>query len=623
MTNVQKKEIWSEEMELNSFYLSSLEEQVRAQMKDSNAMITETESGGRVLLQIDVDRLQQFLDLLQEHKNEDLHKEMCSPQDQLQAHQMKVDKEALQNDVEAIQWMTLNEMNWITEAKTNLELELESELEFERAQTKEHINKHSDEIEKMAAALKLLQNMLDTSRQQVSSLRRRVSSSRADTLHKLQTQDKVNRKRTATLKKTFKDQLESEHLKWKQEKASMLENSNSSEVEKSKNDDLLAAVKKAEQQLESRTIEWEQERTSFKARLEKTCQDLEHAQLKNITAGHTMEKEAVEVSQRNQAFQDQLESEHLKWKQEKASMLENINSLEVEKSKNDDLLAAVKKAEQQLESRTIEWEQERTSFKARLEKTCQDLEHAQLRNITAVHTMEKEAVEVSQRNQAFQDQLESEHLKWKQEKASMLENINSLEVEKKKNDNLLAAVKKAEQQLESRTIEWEQERTSFKARLEKTCQDLEHAQLRNITAVHTMEKEAVEMSERNQAFQDQLEGQRAETIKITRALKETEDLLEKQGLSFQQLTLQLETSCVTKMEAQEEDHNNLLAALQKKFEDESHKWHHINSYLAQTAEQSLEREKEHLNDKTSLLSQLEELQQKTTKKPKKKWYKLF
>ncbi|XP_062422701.1 rho-associated protein kinase 1-like [Pungitius pungitius] len=523
MTNVQKKEMLSEE--LNSFYLSSLEEQVRAQMEDNNAMITETESVGRVLLQIDVDRLQQFLDLLQEHKNGDLHKEMCSPQDQLQAQQMKVDKEALPNDVEAIQSMTFAEMNWITAAKTNLELELESELEFERAQRKEHINKHNDEMEKMAAALKLLQNMLDTSRQQVSCLRRQVGSSRADTLHKLQTQDKVNRKRTACLKKTFKDQLESEHLKWKQEKASMLENSNSPEVEKSNNDDLLAAVKKAEQQLESRTIEWEQERTSFKARLEKTCQDLEHAQLKNITAVHTLEKEAVEMSERNQALQDQLESEHLKWKQEKASMLENSNS--------------------------------------------------------------------------------------------------SKEVEKKKNDDLLAAVKKAEQQLESRTIEWEQERTSFKARLEKTCQDLEHAQLKNITAVHIMEKEAVDMSERNQAFHYQLEEQRAETIKITRALKETEDLLEKQGLSFQQLTSQLETSCVTKMKAQEEDHNNLLAALQKKFEDESDKWHHINSCLAQTAEQTLEREKEHLNDNNSLLSQLEELQQKTTMKPKKKWYKFF
>ncbi|KAL6101052.1 uncharacterized protein ACO6RY_08064 [Pungitius sinensis] len=77
------------------------------------------------------------------------------------------------------------------------------------------------------------------------------------------------------------------------------------------------------------------------------------------------------------------------------------------------------------------------------------------------------------------------------------------------------------------------------------------------------------------------------------------------------------------MEAQEEDHNNnLLAALQK-FEDESHKWHQIHSYLTQTAEELLKREKEHLNDNACLLSQLEELQQKITKKPKKKWYKLF
>ncbi|KAL6115849.1 uncharacterized protein ACO6RY_00604 [Pungitius sinensis] len=593
MTNVQKKEIMSEKMEFNSkvsdppmnFYLSSLEEQVRAQMEDSKAMITETESVGRVLLQIDEGRLQHFVDLLQEHKNgakplqlqikgeegsiqlerelaieraqtRKLHIELTkltealnkqkeaanifqefhniqmtdwkketnsmaatlkTAQDQLQAERMKVDKEPLQNDMEAIRLKTLAKMNCIAKPKTNVELELESQLEIERAQTK----KQRTELTKLKVAFK---NQLE-------------AGNKFLVFHNVQKTNwkKETNSMAATLK-TAQDQLQAERMKVDNE-----------------------AFQKEAEAIRLKTLaelNWiAKAKTNVELELESEL-EIERAQTK---------KQHIELTKLTESLKNQ---------REEANTFQVFHNIQMKKQTN--------------------------SMAATLKTTL----HTQdMINQKLIASLEKK----------FEEQLQSEHLKWKQEKASMLENSNSLEVEKRKNDDLLAA----------RTIEWEQERTSFKARLEKTCQDLEHAQMRNITALHTMEKEAVETLERNQAFQDQLEEQRAETNKITRALKETEDRLEKQSLSFQQLTLQLETSCVTKMKTQEEDPNNLLAALQKKFEDESRKWHQINSSLNETAEQSLEREKELLNDKTCLLSQLEELQQKITKKPKKKWYKLF
>ncbi|XP_034382727.1 troponin T2e, cardiac [Cyclopterus lumpus] len=67
---------WEVEPPMN-FYLSSLEEQVRCDLKNSEATLTQTPSKGRVLLNISEGCLQQILDLLQEKNKRDMQKEMC------------------------------------------------------------------------------------------------------------------------------------------------------------------------------------------------------------------------------------------------------------------------------------------------------------------------------------------------------------------------------------------------------------------------------------------------------------------------------------------------------------------------------------------------------------------
>ncbi|XP_077957927.1 uncharacterized protein LOC144406268 [Gasterosteus aculeatus] len=540
MTNVQQKDTMPEKMEVNSkvvdppmnFYLRSLEEQARVELKDSRAKLTQTESVGRVLLQIDEDRLQQFLDLLQEYRNGDVHKEMCSLKAQLEQARSKIPTSL---DGAA--------MTSFSAAKTNLELK--NDLEIERAQTK----KQHMELTKLSEAL----------RNEQEAVKNLTEDFQAFHMDRMRHQRAETEKMAAALKTALGENVPAQQVTTKQNEMELHKDCKLNQAKQTKAIiELTAALKKSEQDQKNAHRQWQQEKSSL------TCQ-LEKQKVETIKNTEVTDSLLETFRQQTTSLKTQLNS----------SREETLHKLQTQDKINRKLTVALKKT--------------------------------------------------------LEDQLESEHLKWKQEKeclqSAMLKNSFDQNNEKGKNKDLLAAVEKAEQQLESRTIEWEQERTSFKARLEKTCQDLEHAQLRNITAVLAMEKEAVEMFERNQASHNQLEEQRAETNKITRALKKTADLLEKQSFSFQQLTLQLETSCATKLEAQQEDHNNLLAALRKKFEDEREseclQWHETNSFLTQTAEQSLEREKEHLKDKTCLLSQLAELQQQIPKKPKKKWYKLF
>nr|XP_040028721.1 calponin homology domain-containing protein DDB_G0272472-like [Gasterosteus aculeatus aculeatus] len=648
MANVQQKKIMPAEMEFNSkeveapknFYLRSLEEQVRGELEDSKATLTQTESEGRVLLQINKDSLQQFLDILHQHKNGDVHNEICSLKAQLKETATKLQK--VKGDVETSSCAEMQLFKNFCQTKQDEQLDaiiklkaaldkskqdlntqitfakkdketfwnlvkarlaeqtqindntksaydkIQRDLKKERLQWQQERSSLTSQLEKLKAEtnenLKVSKDRLDTCYQEKFGVTAQLKCS----LTKLQTRDNDIKKLTIALKKC-------EYQKACLQSA-QLEKSNSCEVdhdsEKKKNDDLLAAVKKAEQQLESRTVEWQQERSSFKAKLEKSCTDLKHAEQTQI---NNKTKSAFDK------IEQELKKERLQWQQERSSLTSQLEKLKAETNEN------LKVSKDRLDT----CYQEKFGVTAQLKCSLTKLQ-------TRDNDIKKLTIALK---------------KCEYQKACLqsaqLEKSNSCEVdhdsEKKKNDDLLAAVKKAEQQLESRTIEWQQERSSFKAKLEETYTDLEHAKQRNIAAVRTMEKEAATMFERNQASRDELEEQTAETNKIARTLKETEDLLEKQRLRILELTSQLETSkshCVTTLETQKEDHKEVVAALWKKCEDEREnerlEWHQMKSYLLKTTEQSLEREKEMQKDKACLLSQVEDLQRQTIKKPKKK-----
>ncbi|KAK5860155.1 hypothetical protein PBY51_021652 [Eleginops maclovinus] len=74
-----------------NFFLSSLEEQIHVELKDSDARLTQSKSEGRVLLEIQEDLLANFLDGLQERRedvkckpeHQCLQQEICSLKAQL------------------------------------------------------------------------------------------------------------------------------------------------------------------------------------------------------------------------------------------------------------------------------------------------------------------------------------------------------------------------------------------------------------------------------------------------------------------------------------------------------------------------------------------------------------
>lgn len=221
-------------------------------------------------------------------------------------------------------------------------------------------------------------------------------------------------------------------------------------------------------------------------------------------------------------------------------------------------------------------------------------------------------------------QLESERCQWNKEKASLqkllLERntflVADLACEKRKNKELLAAVKKAEQQAESRTIkcqqdtaeqqaknraiEWQQEKSSLKTRLKELKEELHHTKLRHTILVQKREDETALMFEKMSLSQNTLLQQRQETIEITRVLKSTTDQLEKERLHNQELSSQLETAmdhCVDTLDTQEKAHGNLIATLKKKSEDELESerllWQQEKSFLLQETQQIHQRPNPH------------------------------
>ncbi|XP_054481060.1 golgin subfamily A member 6-like protein 22 [Anoplopoma fimbria] len=585
-TQVQQQETKLEDMELNSkvveppinFYLSSLEEQVRSELKDSEARLTKTESEGRVLLDIDEDSLQHFLDHVQEKnvnnkwsdEKQETPKEVCGLKDQLhesqakhgQSHvkleQVKGEKEALQNEVEAKKMELCAVRKMIAVAKTNVELELESYLEIETAQTQ----KLRIELRKMAEALKNqafhqaqmneARDLLETERlrpHQKATTEEEMETFRDFCQAKVDEQIDISSKLKAALDKT-EQQLKTVHLQWQQEKFFLT-------TQQQKNGDYLQS------QVHLIASFRAQEQEALKQTLERS-QAFHQAQMNEQTA------ETNRIAAALKEAQDLLETERLHSHQKTITQEE----MEIYKTFcqakfdehvdiNGKFKAALHKAEQELKNGHLQWQKEKSSLTAQLveaqaetRKTAEALKEAK-------DLLETERLH-SQQKTTTQEEMETS-------RASCLAELDE---HKKDISKLKAALEKAEQELKTGTLQWEEEKSSLIAQLE-TDWDNNNDQLKTIASLQTQEEEAKQTLERFQsAHQAQLEEQRAENSKILEDLKKTEDLLKTEHLRFQEqstLTAQLETSqsnYLAQLEMQDKDSKNLMATLQKKSEEQ-------------------------------------------------------
>ncbi|KAL6101899.1 uncharacterized protein ACO6RY_17048 [Pungitius sinensis] len=235
-----------------------------------------------------------------------------------------------------------------TEAKQTLEgIQTAHQVQLEGIQSAHQgqIEEQKAETNKILLAMKVTNDLLETCRQENASLTAQLKSSQGNTLAELQSQVTVNKR-------------------------------------------LTAALRIAEQQLDSSTIEWDLEKSYLTASLDETAMDLENALLRNITVVESMEKEAAAMFERNQASQDQLISTIQKEREDslekqRLSFLEIISNLEKSKShcvtelatQEEDhkilLATLMKKFEDDRESERLKWNQEKSDL---LKITEQSLE---------------------------------------------------------------------------------------------------------------------------------------------------------------------------------------------------------------------------------------------------------
>ncbi|XP_059206367.1 centromere protein F-like [Centropristis striata] len=475
-TTLENKQSNSREVEPPiNFYLSSLEEQIQCQLIDEEARLTQTNTQGRVLLDIHEDSLATFLDELQEHK--DVKYQTSNTKDlQTELEQMKAENETLQNHLEAKNDELRAYKRLIAVAKTNVELELESYLEIERAQTQklrhelskmeETLLKQKEEqrveATRFAAALKNTQDLLETERhrfqQEKESILQKTENSTACCLAQLNEQTDKNRKLMAEVEamKQDKSSLVAELEKSKashlsQLKIQAVEHEETRASQKSQIDELkqdkdiiAAALKEVQQQLKMRHLQWQEDRSSLLAQMELSQAD----HLAHIKMQADENKNSMAALKKK--LEDQLESSRLQWQQEKTFQLEENNKtrasylfqLEEKKQDNTTIVAALKEAEKQLTIGHLQWQEDKSFLQAQV-VTTQATHRAQLE----VQAEENKNL-VAALKQAEQ-QLVSNHIQWKEEKSSLLHTTEDLE-----------------QTLQDKEQEWQQNESLMRSQLE-------------------------------------------------------------------------------------------------------------------------------------------------------------
>ncbi|KAI9544555.1 hypothetical protein NQZ68_001428 [Dissostichus eleginoides] len=530
-----------------NFFLSSLEEQIRVELHDSNARLTPSKSEGRVHLEIQEDLLANLLDRLQERREDDkcspkqegMQKEICSLQahftesvseveylksqlikirpklkkahedlvqqtatnkvQQMALERMKAEKDALQSELRAIRPM-------LGVAKTHVELELESYLELERGENR-----------KITTALKKAEDLLATERLQ---FKQEITD-----LQDLKNQTSLNKDKQLTLEhmKADNEALQSElrairpmlgvaktHVE--------LELESYLELERGETRKITTALKKAEDLLATERLQFKQEITDL--------QDLKNQTSLNKDKQLTLEHMKAD----NEALQSELCAIRPMLVVSNTN-LELESHLELEKSETRKITTALKKAEELLATERLRFQQEI--------KTLQHVKHQTSTN--------KEQQMALERMKAEKEALQSELCAIRPMLVVSYTNLefeSHLELERGETRKITTALKKAQDLLATERLQFKRKITDLQDLKNQTSQNKDKqltlerfkaeneafkSELHAVKLMLALSKTNLELE-----FESNLDLERGETRKITTALKKAEDLLATERLQFKQ-----------------------------------------------------------------------------------------
>ena len=456
-----------------NFFLSSLEEQIRVELHDSKARLTQSKSEGRVHLEIQEDLLANLLDHLQERREDDkcspkqegMQKEICSLQahftesvseveylksqlikvrpmlrkaqedlvqqtatnkvQQMALERMKAEKDALQSELRAIRPM-------LGVAKTHVELELESYLELERAKTR-----------KITTALKKAEDLLATERLRFQQ--------EIKTLQDVKHQTSTNKEQQMALEhmKAENKALQSELCVLRPmlgvAKTNVeLELESYLELERGETRKITTALKKAEDLLATERLQFKQEITDL--------QDLKHQTSLNKDKQLTLEHMKAE----HEALQSELCAIRPMLVVSNTN-LELESHLELERTETMKITTALKKAQDLLAT-------ERLQFKRKI-ADLQDLKNQTFLNKDKQLTLER----IKAENEALKSELHAEKIMLDLSKTNLeLEFESNLELERAETRKITTALKKAEDLLATEHLRFQREITDLQEETEKS-----------------------------------------------------------------------------------------------------------------------------------------------------------
>ncbi|XP_032366077.1 tropomyosin A-like [Etheostoma spectabile] len=427
------------------FYLSYLEEQVRLELKDGEATLTQCESEGRVHLIIREDLLADLLNQLQlqregsgwGHEKELMQKEIgelkvllaervpSPPREtehlrsqlvktsnrlrkaqkdldlqyfiaedlKVELEQVKGEKEALKKEVESQKMELCKERQKLTVSKTNVELELGSFLEMERAQVqelKDKLRKMEEALQEQGKEAKKIRERSQSSRtaRLDEALAERVPSPPRETEHLTSQLEKAQKDLDLQTFTTEALKVDLKHMKG--EMQALLNIVARQKLKRRKERQILTVSKTANVMLESH-LEMERDRAQeLMDKLSKVEEDL----LKQ-------DEEAKEIMERSQAS--------------------HRAQLERQDTNNKTLMAALEEKYDQLESERVLWQQEKTTL---LEES--DKSRASYVDQNEEQSFVSDCLLAALKN--TEQQLESDLNQWKEDKTSLLQATESLKL---------------------------------------------------------------------------------------------------------------------------------------------------------------------------------------------------
>lgn len=333
-----------------NFYLNFLEEQVRCALMDSEARLTQGKSEERVSLEIREDSLTDLLEQLQGKKKDNwsqekelLQREMCRLKAQLDEARAET-VHSSQSDTETLQYKLKKTRKILRRVRNDLEQQTSNTQELQLKL--EAVQRENEAFQNEAEAMKL--------EVRVEKQLRAVAEQNVETsAHCLRVQ--LFEKDTAEFEARSKAE----------------------ELEKD-----LAFEKAQTEKLQKRLSEMKEALLKQKEDAKKTVersQAYRQTQLREHTAETGRIKAALKTAE------DLLETERLRFQQEKNSFLEEteksralyVSQIDQLKMENSNLVAPLKKADQQLENERIQWQVVKSSLLQvtdKLTKTLQEKE---------------------------------------------------------------------------------------------------------------------------------------------------------------------------------------------------------------------------------------------------------